>query len=296
MSNSDNKKVTSVIARETDGTIQITFTIPFPLIKKAQDETIAEMAKDVEVPGFRKGNAPLAKVAAKIPENTLIEHSLGHLLPKALAESIDEHKLKLTIYPKFELIKAKDGEDWEIRGTTCELPKIELGDYKKFVAGELRSASIITTKKGDDADITAAQGREKKEQAVIKALIENIKFTLPKILIEDEVTSRLSNLLARIEKLGLSLDSYLASIGKTVESLRTEYEAQAKDAISLDIILTKISEAEKLEVNPKEIDQALKMSQAAPGGENQADLENKKRLYESILKRRQALDFLINLG
>lgn len=296
MTKVDEKKVTSVIAREADGTIQITFTIPFPLIKKAKEETIAEMAKDVEVPGFRKGNAPLDKVAAKIPENTLIEHSLGHLLPKALAESIDEHKLKLTIYPKFELLKAKDNEDWEIRGTTCELPKIDLGDYKKFVAGELRSSSIISSKPGDDADITTAQGREKKEQAVIKALIENIKFTLPKILIEDEVTSRLSNLLARIEKLGLSLDSYLASIGKTVESLRVEYEAQAKDAISLDIILTKISEAEKLEVKPQEIEQALKMSQNASTSENSADVENKKRLFESILKRRQALDFLINLG
>jgi trigger factor len=288
--------IASVIAREEDGTIQITFTIPFLLIKKAQDETIAEMAKDIDIPGFRKGNAPLDKVAAKIPENTLIEHSLGHLLPKALAESIDEHKLKLTIYPKFELIKAKDNEDWEIKGTTCELPKIDLGDYKKFVAGELRSTSIVTSSKGDDADITAAESREKKEQSVIKALIENIKFTLPKILIEDEVTSRLSNLLARIEKLGLSLDSYLASIGKTVESLRTEYEAQAKDAISLDIILTKISEAEKLEVKPQEIEQALKMSQNASVTENSADIENKKRMFESILKRRQALDFLINLG
>jgi trigger factor len=292
----ENKKVNSVVAREADGTIQITFTIPFTLIKQAQDETIAEMAKDIEVPGFRKGNAPLDKVVAKIPENTLIEHSLGHLLPKALAESIDEHKLKLTIYPKFELIKAKDNEDWEIRGTTCELPKIDLGDYKKFVAGELRSTSIITSKKGDDVDITAAQGRERKEQAVIKALIENIKFTLPKILIEDEVTSRLSNLLARIEKLGLSLDGYLASIGKTVESLRVEYEAQAKDAISLDIILTKISEAEKLEVKPQEIEQALKMSQNASITESSADVENKKRMFESILKRRQALDFLISLS
>lgn len=289
-------KVNSVIAKENDGTIQITFTIPFAAIKQAQTETIAEMAKDIEVPGFRKGNAPLDKVAAKIPENTLIEHSLGHILPKALADAIDEHNLKLTIYPKFELIKAKDGEDWEIKGTTCELPEIKLGDYKKFVAGELRSASIVTSAKGDDADINASETRAKKEQAVIKALIENIKFTLPQILIEDEVTSRLSNLLAKIEKLGLTLDGYLASIGKTVDTLRAEYESQAKDAIALDIILTKISEAEKLSIDPKEIERALEMSKVAQTEENPAETENKRRLFESILKRRQALDFLIDLA
>jgi FKBP-type peptidyl-prolyl cis-trans isomerase (trigger factor) len=117
-------------------------------------------------------------------------------------------------------------------------------------------------------------------------------------LIEEEVTSRLSNLLSRIEKLGLSLDSYLASIGKTVESLRGEYEAQAKDAITLDITLTKIATDENITVDPKEIDSALTMSVTSAGKleEHPEELENRKRMLESILKRRKALDFLISLS
>ena len=103
---------------------------------------MSEMAKDIEIPGFRKGTAPITKVREKIPQNTLIEHSLGHILPKALAEAMDNEKLKLAIYPKFELIKAEENESWQIRGITCELPEVDLGEYKKLIAGEIRSASL----------------------------------------------------------------------------------------------------------------------------------------------------------
>lgn len=289
-----DNKVTSVIARESDGNIQITFTIPFEIVKKAQEETIAEMAKDIEVPGFRKGNAPLSKVAERIPQNTLVEHSLGHILPKALAESINENKLKIAIYPKFELISANEGEAWQIKGTTCELPEIKLGDYKKSIQGLSAPSKIIVPGKEAPKEMT----KEEKEQMVIKALLEGVKVTIPQILVEEEVASRLSNLLGRLEKLGLALESYLSSIGKTVDQMRKEYEMQSRDAIALDLILSKVAEEEKLTASEAEIDAAVNMSTATTNEkvENKEDLESRKRLIESILKRRQALDFLISLA
>ncbi|QQG41349.1 MAG: hypothetical protein HYV90_04275 [Candidatus Woesebacteria bacterium] len=278
-------KITSVIARENGGNIQITFTIPFDLVKRAQEETIAEMAKDIEIPGFRKGMAPLAKVAEKIPQNRIIEHALGHLLPPALAESVEKNNLKLAIYPKFELISGKENEPWQIMGLTCELPEVTLGDYKKFVQGALRASSIIT----GPASAKATAGREEKEGVVIKALIDNVKIEIPQILIEEEADSRLSSLLSRLEKLGLALEGYLASMKKKPEDLRAEYAVQAKQAIAIDLILSKIAVDQNMKIEPKEIDEAIKIS----GSSDTSD--ERKRLIESILKRRKALDFLISL-
>lgn len=290
-------KITSVVAREENGNIQITFNIPFSIIQKEEEETIKEFAKDTQIPGFRKGMAPLDKVKAKIPENSLIEHTLSHILPKALADSITENKLQIAIYPKFELIKAQEGEDWQIRGITCELPDFELGDYKKVVAGELRSASIIVPGKDKPVDQNGSISREQKEQTAIKALLENVKIQIPQILIETEADSRLSNLLGRLEKLGLALESYLASMGKKVEDLRADYAKQAQEAIALDLILTKIADTENIKVSEKEIDSALSMSQVDKNAsQDESEAESRRRLMESILRRRQALDFLINLG
>lgn len=292
-------KITSVIARESDGNIQITFTIPFSVVKTAEEETIKEFAKDTEIPGFRRGMAPIEKVAEKIPQNKLIEHSLGHILPKALSEAVSENKLKIAVYPKFELISVEEGKDWQIRGITCELPEVILGDYKKAVGGELRSGSIIIPEKGkSELPQSAEAARDKKEQIVVKTLLENVKVNIPKILIEEEADSRLSNLLARLEKLGLALENYLGSIGKKAEDLRADYANQAKDAIALDLILSKIALAEAIKIDQKEVDAALGMSQATNQTKNQTqeDIESRKRLLESILKRRGALDFLLKLG
>lgn len=278
-------KITSVVARESDGNLQVTFTIAFDLIKKAQEDTIAEMAKDVTVQGFRKGKAPLDKVKEKIPQNQLIEHSLSHILPTALAEAIKEHDLKIAIYPKYELISAEEGKAWQIKAISCELPEFSLGDYKDKISGELRAASL-----------KKEATREEKEQVVIKYLTENIKFEIPKILVEEEVSSRLTSLLSRIEKLGLALESYLASIGKNPESLRVEYEAQAKDAIKLDLILSKMVEAESIKVEEKDLASALEVSLAANKTEGAEDLSQRKRVLELILKKRKALEFLVNLA
>lgn len=288
----DLSKITSVVARESNGNIQITFTIPFDLIKKAQDETIEEMAKDVEVPGFRKGKAPLSKVAEKIPQNQLIEHSLSHLLPPALGDAITANKLKLAIYPKFELIKAQEGEAWQIKGISCELPEVNLGDYKKVIKGVLATSALWTPDKGDPKDKKEVT-KEEKENAVIKALIDNVKIEIPQILIEEEANSRLTNLLARLEKLGLALEGYLSSIGKKAEDLRADYAVQAKEAITLDLALTKVADVENLKVDEKELEAAIGMSQTANPSE---DPESRKRLVESILRRRMALDSLLSIS
>ena len=290
-------KITSVVARESDGNIQITFTIPYSIVKTAEDETLKEFAKDAEIPGFRKGMAPIAKVAEKVPQSKLVEHSLGHILPRALGEAVTENDLKIAVYPKFELISAEEGKDWQVRGVTCELPEVDLGDYKKAVQGAFRASTLWTPDKGkpeDKKELTA----EQKEQIVIKTILENVKITIPKILIEEEADSRLSNLLSRLEKLGLALETYLSSIGKKAEDLRADYATQAKDAIALDLILTKIAEDQDIKADPKEVDSAMGVAQAAKSDSTQApeDAEQRKRLLESILKRRGALDFLIKLA
>lgn len=299
--------VSSTIAKNEDGTIQITFTIPFSLIKTKREEALKRLSKDVEVPGFRKGNAPISKVASQIPENKLLEETLQTLLPRLFAEAVDKHKLKPATYPKFELVKASEGENWQIRATTCEIPEIVLGDYKKFIAGASRSKSIWTPGQGKEpssaksptlqssGDGAAPQGTEEKEQEIIKILLESIKIKIPKILIDEDVNYRLASLLEKIEKLGLGLDGYLASIGKTADTLRAEYEKQASDSISLTLILNKIAQAENIKVEEKDVEKMIEVSAASQTEREKFDTPEQRKLIRSILARRAVLDSLATL-
>ncbi len=281
-----------VVAKTDDGTVQMTFIIPFNEIKHERAHVEKELAENVEVPGFRKGKAPLEKALSKIPESEILEHTLQHILPQLLGKAMTEHKLRLAIYPKFELIKANPNEDWEVRATSAEFPEVTLGDYKEKILAEARASSLWTPDKGDkDKKLTADQ----KQQIVIKTLLENVEITIPRILIEEETNSRLSQLLERIEKLGLNFESYLSSVGKTPDALRGEYEKQSRDTLALDLILNKVADEEGIAIKEEEIKAAIAASAADQDLAEKLETPEQKRIIESILRKRAALEKLTEL-
>ena len=91
------------------------------------------------------------------------------------------------------------------------------------------------------------------------------------------------------------MESYLASIGKTAQTLRSEYEAQAKSAIELDLILNEVALKENITVDTKEVDAAVSAAQADPKLAKELDTPERRRFIEVILKRRKALDTLTSL-
>ncbi len=290
--NNTKLKITSALAKTDDGTLQLTFTVPFEIVKSTRDEVITELAKNIDVPGFRKGKAPKEKAAEKIPQDKLIQETLSKLLPHALAEAIKGHKIIPAIYPKFELIKADENEDWQVRALTCEMPKVDLGNYKEALKNAGKTDAIW--KPGDNKEKTEPT-KEQKEELVIKTLLETAKVNIPQVLLEEEVNARLSNLLHRIEHLGLNLESYLTSVGKTPESLREEYNKQSEGTLKLDLILGKIIEEEKISVNEEQIDEALKASSADPNLAKNAQSDEQKRVVRRVLTKRAALDSLVAL-
>lgn len=272
--------INSTISKKDDGEIQIIFTIPKEEVKETKSHVLEEIAKDANIPGFRKGKAPVTKVEEAVSVEKLNEHILSHILPKAFADSIEKHKIKPAIYPKFEAIKLEKDSDWEIMAKTCELPEVELGDYKKKIEGELRSKSIVVPGKEEK--------QENKQDAVIKALLNSIKIKVPGILIDEEVNARLSSLLARIERLGLQLEGYLKSVGKTPESLREEYVKQAETSITLELALNKIAEEEKLEVKESEIDEFIKST----GSTVESVEKDQRDALKRVILRKNALELM----
>ena len=287
-------KITSTVAKEADGTIQITFSLPWVLVKKAREAVVADLAKDVEVPGFRRGKAPVAKAEGKIPLETVIQKVVGGLLPKALGEAITKNRLKLAIYPHIHVLKADADEPWQVVAETCELPQIPLGNYKEVVRGAVKAKEIWTPEKGTK-EKEKELSREEKQQEGIKVLLSSIKINIPKILIEEEVNGRLTNLLDRIEKLGLTLEGYLASLGKTPENLRGEYKKQAEETIALDLILDKIGEEEGIKITEGQIDEVITASAADPSLRDKLNAPEQRRLISGVLRRRSSLDSLTSL-
>lgn len=283
------------VAKESDGTIQITFTISKDAIASNEKKALEEFSKEVEVPGFRKGNAPLDRIKEHVSKEKLVEKTLSGILPKMLTDALTVEKIRPSVFPKFELVSSAEGEDWQVRAITCEILPFELGNFKENIKGLLNKEKIWTPDKDGNEKESNQPNRMDKEQKIIESLLQTIKIIIPRVLIEEEVNSRLSQLLSRIEKLGLNLESYLASIGKNPQTIREEYFKQSEESIKIELILEKIAEEEKITVSQNEIDEAVKASSSDPSIKEKLESPEQLNIIKTILGRRKALDFLLTL-
>ncbi len=274
----------SAIQKLDDGTISLTITIPSARVEEAKKQAIDEYIEGAELPGFRKGKAPKNLVEENIDKEKLREDTLKKVLPQTYMEALKEHNLNPIVSPQVHVKELVDGKDWQYTALTCEFPNIDLGSYKNNIQKITAKKKIIVPGKKEETPITFDE--------ITKEVLNSVKVTLPKLIIDGEVDRLLSQTLDEIKKLGMTLDQYLASTGKTAEVLRGEYEAKAANDIKLEFALQKIADSEKIQVTDEDLDRAIKEAKTE---EERKSLEANKYLLATIIRQRKTLDFLRSL-
>ena len=280
-----DKKTTpkATVNREENGTIKLTIALPWAEVKRVKQEVINEAIKNAELPGFRKGKAPSELVEKNLDQAKVTDEVLKRLLPQAYIEAVQANGIHPIMNPKIQIEKITEGEDWQFTALTTETPEVKLGNYKDAVQKITAKSKIIVP------------GQEQKQpnfDEIVKAVLESVSVTIPPLLVEQEVDRLLAHTLEEIKKLGLTLDQYLASTGKSPEVLRKEYEEKAMNDIKLELTLQRIAETENITVEEKEIDEAI---QKAKDPQEKQHLEGNRYLLASILRQQKTLDFLRDL-
>lgn len=270
----------SLIKKHEDGTIELTITIPWTAVKKEKEHVLDEHVKVADLPGFRKGMAPREMVEKTLDKDHIKEDILRKLLPDTYVEALKEHNLNPILNPKLHVEKLEDEKDWQYTAFTAEAPEVELGKYKEEVKKVTAKGKIVVPGK----EQTPVSFEE-----VSATLLTNAKLTIPKIIIDQEVERLLSQTLDEVKRLGLTLDQYLASTGRTTDALKAEYAQKAERDVKLEFILQKIAVEEGINVEEKEIDEAI--SQAKDEAERQ-NLSSNRYLLSSIIRQQKTLDFL----
>lgn len=281
-----NKNITTALQKEPNGTIRLTITIPSADVKKTWEEMMIEVVSNAEVQGFRRGKAPRKLVEEKVDKEKIREEVLKKLLPIAYTQAVKTQGIRPITNPKIQVEKLEDpdtNKDWQFTALTCEAPNIQLGKYKENIQKITAKSKII---------IPGKEPAPAKFEDIVKALLDSITTEIPKILVDNETDRLLSQTLEDIKKLGLTLDQYLSSTGKNPQILREEYRKKAENDIKLEFALLKIAEVEKITVEEKEIEEAIKASKS---DDERKNLEASRYLLASILRQQKTLDFLKNL-
>ncbi len=280
----------------TDGTIELTITIPWPEIEKTYEHVVEEIVAQAELPGFRRGKAPRPMVEEKLDRGETYEKVLKHVIPDSYGKAVTEQKLHPIVSPKIELKEATEKKDWVIRALTAEKPEITLGDYKKAI-GELKSSKAKKIWVPGQEPKTEPEDKKEEQtkptlEELLGALYKEVTVTMPAILLDHEVNRLLSDLIDQTKRLGLTVEQYLSSTGRTAEGVRNEYAEQAKRTLTLEFALENIADREGILVSDDDIDTIIK---TAKTDEEKKSLDRERYYIASVLRRQKTLDFLASV-
>lgn len=390
--------------------VELKIQIPDEIWKKYEDEASVSISERIDVPGFRRGQAPKAFIIAQIGNEAFFQEVLNLALPKAYSEAIKSQKIevisrpaikvlsrspfefeaRVAVFPEIKLkgiekiripkehisiteaeieevihemrkfranFKAVDreikkgdrieidfqgfddggaaldktkstnhplflGERSLVPGFEEELSGMKVGDKKKFplkfpkdyhhepfrgktihfqvelkraeetilpeldeafveqVIGEKKSVSDF--QKAIEGDLNRrreVENRRTQENKLLEKLMNEAKFDLPPVLVDEEIDVMIEDFVRELEGRGLKFETYLEHLRKEKRNIRKEYEAEAEKRLRIRLILNYLFRTLQIQVSSEEIElagQKLLQASAEP---------DRKKLEESFAEK-----------
>jgi len=285
------------IEKKSDSQREIIVEIPKSTLNQYYEKAFEELRKNLTLEGFRKGTVPKKIAEQKIKKEKIYQKLIELLLPEIYIEIVKKENLQPITNPKIELVKAKEGEDWQIKITIALKPKVKLGDYKKKISElnkKYKKVDIWVPGKSEKKETEKEEETQRLEQLnqIFQLLLQQAECEIPDLLIEEELNRKLSNLIDELQKVGLTLETYLNTKNLTLDQLKENYKKEINDTYKLEFILNEISDQEKIVVENKEIEEII----AKIDNEKDKELARQNSYYyAAILRKQKTLDFLLNL-
>ena len=123
------------IAVERQKKSRVVATVRFDLLEvgTAEEQTLKHMGEHLDIKGFRKGNAPLDQIRARISAEDLFERTVRSLLSSTLPQLLKEHAIKPIAAPKVEV---KSREPLTLSIIFVERPEVTVKHIDKLVGAK----------------------------------------------------------------------------------------------------------------------------------------------------------------
>lgn len=129
------------------------------------------------------------------------------------------------------------------------------------------------------------------EEAILQEVEKITTVELPEILIQDELNRMLVSLQRRVADMGLLLEDYLKSQGKTLEQIKTEWRAQAEKNVRMELGLAEVARMENVTISDDELKAEIDKIQDAKV-KAQFEAEEPKLHLRHALRQTRTLDLL----
>jgi len=275
-------------------TFEITVKVAWEKINEQYKKAFKELLSELNLPGFRKGKVPEKIGEKEIKKEAIHDRLVRKFLPELYQETLKKTELKPIISPKVEMLKSGDNIAWEFKFTIAEKPEIVLGDYKKKVkeAKERANKAEIWVPGKDAPKDAKKPDQSKLLNEILTSLITTVECEISDLILEEEINRRLTKLVDDVQKIGLTVEKYLASSNLTMEKLKERLAKEVADTYKIEFILSEIADKEGIKVEDSDLNKIF-------GGITDEKEKNEAKanayFYATILRKQKAIEFLTSL-
>ena len=136
---------------------ELVITVDAEKFNEAIKQAYQENGKKINVPGFRKGKAPMGLIEKYYGESVFFEDALNIIYPEAVESAIAESKLEFVDDKiDFDLVSISKAEGVEFKVVITVKPEVEIDGYKGLTAEKVKA---VVTDEEIDAEVNAVADR-----------------------------------------------------------------------------------------------------------------------------------------
>ncbi len=115
---------------ENKNEVKLSFTVEAEKFEEAMKKVYSKTAKYFNIPGFRKGKAPMQLVERQYGSEIFYEDAFNELVPDLYDEAIKENSIEAVSKPDIDITQMEKGKDLIFTATVQTKPEVKLGKYK----------------------------------------------------------------------------------------------------------------------------------------------------------------------
>ncbi|MHB8986379.1 MAG: trigger factor [Eubacteriales bacterium] len=150
-------------------TVQLEIEVDDEQFSRAMERAYRKMAKQVNIPGFRKGKTPRPILERYVGKGALYEEAMETLVPEVYYQAVMETGIEPIDRPSFEVKQLEEGKPVIFKATVTVKPEVTLGEYKGL---EISKQPVEVKEEEINAEMERLQNRHARLLALDEGSVE----------------------------------------------------------------------------------------------------------------------------
>ena len=148
--------MTSTCEKLSSNKVKLSFNVEPEKFEEGIKKAYNKLKGRINIPGFRRGKAPMKVIEAHYGEGVFYEDALDAIFPEVYQEAIKEHDIQVVDRPELDVQQIGRGKELQFTVEVFVKPDVKLGDYKNL--GIVKTVDEVTD---DDVNAEIERARDR---------------------------------------------------------------------------------------------------------------------------------------